>query len=174
MTAVALYTVWMASLPWMQGLQLDDGLQQHYGLVIADPAALHPAVKVLVSLHDAILGIALLFPLWMLHRLGRCFRHTNVLGVRTSMAVRHLAHSILAGQILLQALAGFFVGVAGAIAKVDGFEVLPAFSGYDIHTSFLGVLTEILAPLVVCITLYSLAWLIRIGAEAADDARGIV
>lgn len=174
--ASAAYTLWCLAMPWWQPDKLDPALlARHFDLVVSDPAAMTPAVKALLVPTFALTGLQALLPLFMLHRLGRCFSYENALDRRTAVAVRRLSHSIVASLVLLPALAGFLFAFAQTIAASTGVEMGLASSSFDSPASFLASLgAGVVLPLVACICLYSLAWLIRIGADAADDARSIV
>ncbi|WP_028916186.1 hypothetical protein [Pseudoxanthomonas sp. J35] len=170
------YTLWAVALLWLLPDALDaDLLARHFDLVVSDPAALGPVLKVLLTPAFALTGLQLLLPIAMLYRLGNRFDQPTPLNRRTAAAVRRLSHSIVISLIALPMLAGVLTGLAHVIAALDGVVVDTIRSGFDSIPHFLGGLgAGIGLPVVACTCLYSLAWRIRIGADASDDARSIV
>ena len=116
--------------------------------------------KILLSLSGIVWLLAYLMPLAALRRLGdRLYRH-DALSRPVADAFRWLAHSLplyallSLGALLLAAFAG----------EVGGGEQ-PKFS-----VSFSGIYLFLIA----CLCLYSVAHIMRLATEAADDARSIV
>lgn len=170
-----LYLAWLAYVPWLPtALQDPSILARYYSVLVAEPEALPTSIKLMFSLSGIAIGISILLPLWMLYRLGDRLRRDNALTPDTATAVRHLAHSIIASQVLLPFLAGILVGVAGSALSHAGGDMQLASSAFSSGGVVLKGLGEVFLLIVTCLCLYSLAWLIQVGAEAADDARSIV
>lgn len=174
--ALAAYLLWAVGMLWLQPGALDGQLlARHFGMTISDPTALGPVVKLLLTPSFALTGLQALLPIAMLYRLGNCFDQPTPLNRRTAAAVRRLSHPIVVSVLALPMLAGFLFAFAHLIALHDGVVLDHVRSSFDSLAVFLASLgAGIALPLVACTCLYSLAWLIRSGAEAADDVRSIV
>lgn len=130
-----------------------------------------PAIgKGMLGLKALTWTLACLWPLWALYCLGQALCLGNVLNQRTTAAFGQLAHSV-AGSLVLQAapdlIAGFLDGLSESAGLARPFRMTGDF-GFN-----LGVGGTYLA-IVACFCLYSIAYLMKLAADAADDARSIV
>ncbi len=120
-------------------------------------------------------GLQLLLPIIALYHVAGCFDQINPLARRTALAVRRLSHAMLASMLGIPFMVGSSMAIASVIAKRQGMVLELARPYLDSLPVVIGTLAaEILVPVVTCTCLYSLAWLIQAGADAADDAQGIV
>lgn len=180
MLASGAFTVWLACLPWLAVAVPSQAVLavfggQDYALFVVHSAGHPPVTRIMVSLGGLALGLMWYLPAWALYRLGRCFGSGNALNLNTSIALRQLGHALLISTVVLPILAGIFIVIATSLAGIQppdpdvGVPLLPAFLSLGAtlyHT--------VLLPLIASFCLYALAWLIQVGAEAADDSRSIV
>lgn len=176
MLLVGAYQLWLMLLPWLWPERMDAAfLLRRFDLVVPDVALIGPGSKAMLTLTAAIYALSPLLPLWMLYRLGRCLGRENALNAQTANSVRQLAHSLLASTLLIPLLGGI---AAGLVVFASAYSA----SGIEFQSSppqsfikFIADLgTGILILFVACTCLYSLAWLIQLGADASDDSRSIV
>lgn len=174
MFCVFLWALWLACIPWLPEFRLETGLlERHFRLQAESPALLVPEARTLLSISGLLQGLAWLLPLWMLRRVARSL-HADALSVSTATALRRLAHAILACSLLAPMLAGILAGMASETSAAAGTGPLTSVSGAHPGFGILAGLPGVFMILVACICLYSLSHIIRLGAEADDDARSIV
>ena len=116
--------------------------------------------KGLVSSIALLWAAAWLAPMIGLHHLGGRLHRFEALSPPVADAFRNLAHSLVTSY-LLQGVGGFMTG----IAEVAG--------GVQFNHPTWNVSIDYIF-LVACLCLYSMAHLMKLAAEAADDARSIV
>lgn len=161
MFGVGLYTLVMMGLASRPDPDVHL-LEFHYGLRAEAPLVLESAVRQAIALAGGLLGLSWLLPLWMLRRLGYSLNREDAPSARTAAVLRHLAHAVLA-SLGIRFLAERVLDFSSAIAQPGQLE----------HVARLALGSYFLT-LVACLCLYSLSHVIRLGAEAANDARSIV
>lgn len=116
--------------------------------------------KALVSASNFIWTLAYLLPLFALRSLGSNLYKHDALTLQVAHAFRWLAHSLLSNALLLM-LAGFLIAMAEETGGVSIYR-----SNVDISGGYIW--------LIACLCLYSVAHIMRLAAQAADDSRSIV
>ncbi len=109
------------------------------------------------------LFLSYLFPLMAMHGLGRRLMREEALSLPVANAFRRVGHSTLL-YALFQGIPEFVNGF------IDGFlgKTMPPF-----HLC-VGYFSELYLPIIASLCLYSVAHLMKLAAEAADDVRSIV
>jgi hypothetical protein len=116
--------------------------------------------KALVSASNFIWTLAYLLPLLALRRLGSKLYKHDALTLQVAHAFLWLAHALLSNALLLM-LAGFLIAMAEEAGGVHIYR-----SNFDISGGYIW--------LIACLCLYSVAHIMRLAAQASDDARSIV
>lgn len=158
--AIAVLGLLASAMPWLPDWNPQWAGWSLAGLSWQQTQAMNPQGKLLLSLSGLAWTLAYLLPLGALRRLGnRLYRH-DALTRPVADAFRWLAHSLL-----LYALVNFGAALLAAFASEVGGGDPPKFTlGFSGAYLFL----------VACLCLYSVAHLMRLAAEAADDSRSIV
>lgn len=121
---------------------------------------MNAAGKAWLSLAYAIWTLAYLLPLFALRKLGRALFRSEALTTPVAKAFLWLAHS-LPLNALLCFIAGMFIGIAAEVGGVEAHNFKLDIGGFYIF-------------LIATLCLYSVAHLMRLASEAADDSRSIV
>ena len=148
-----------AASPWIDMWALRTSAWSVFGMPAHEAAALPDDARMLLSAACLLVTLAFLLPLLALRQLGQRLRDGDALGRPVADAFRSLAHSLplMAGlRLVANALAGAAAGVGG-----DDYHL-----SVDVGDTYLF--------LIACLCLYSVAHLMRLAAETADDARSIV
>jgi hypothetical protein len=144
-----------------EGLPKWPILSRIWGLDLLRAAEMNMAGKVLLSLSNASLTLSLLLPLLALHNLGRTLSHSEVLSRPVAESFGKLARSLLLHYTVLQILAGMAVSFAEQVSDTSIYAPEWDFAGFYVW-------------LIACTCLYSVAHLMKLASEAADDSRSIV
>lgn len=148
-----------SAMPWLPDWNPQWVGWELGGLSWQQTQALNPQAKGLLSLAGAAWTVAYLMPLAALRRLGdRLYRH-DALARPVADAFRWLAHSLplYAALSLAAALLAVYASAVG-----------------DSEVKFAIGFSDIYLFLVACLCLYSVAHIMRLATEAADDSRSIV
>ena len=115
------------------------------------------------ALVDVFMCLSYLFPLVAMRGLGRSLMREEALSLPVAKAFRRVGHATLL-YALFRGMPDFVNGF------IDGFNgtTTPSF-----HLD-VGYFSDLYLPVIACVCLYSVAHLMKLAAEAADDARGIV
>lgn len=163
MFCIAIITLVMVSLPYQPHVKLESTTWQ--SLIDLDWNSVWAAdaiTKAWVSLSNGIWGLSYFLPLLALRQLGSKLHHHEALTLPVAKAFLWLAHALLAYAVL-QTLSGFLIGF------VDGFR---GSALYKPSVSLDFSLTYVW--LIGCLCLYSVAHLMQLAAQTADDSRSIV
>jgi hypothetical protein len=114
----------------------------------------------MLTLSSICLMLSYLAPLFALRMLGRSLYRNEALTLPVANAFRQLAHSLLL-YALLQFTSGLLAGFIDVGSDQPGFKYR-----IDFGQPYLLV--------VACLCLYSVAPLMKLAAQAADDSRSIV
>ena len=151
----------LIAMPWLTDWNPQSGLWQAIsGLDWNEVVHLNGAGKTLVCVSNVLWTLAYLLPLIALRHLGSSLYGHEALTSPIATAFRWLAHSMLANIALLMA-AGFLIAMAEEAGNLHIYH-----STFDIRGDYLWI--------IACVCLYSVAHLMRLATEAADDARSIV
>lgn len=160
MTGVAVFGLLTMFMPWVPDWSPQwSGWRFGPGLEWKELVGMHPAGKQLLSTSAALWTAAQLIPLLALRQLGKRLYRNEALSRPVADAFRWLAHSLLlyaafgTAARLLESLA-IAVGQARETISID-FDRVYLF-------------------LIACLCLYSVAHLMRLATDAADDVRSIV
>ena len=159
MVAVAVFGILTSAMPWMPDWHPQASGWNLAGLDWRQTQALNQEGKTQLSLAGLTWTLAYLLPLVMLRRLGkRLYRH-EALSRPVADAFLWLAHSLL----LFAALR--FAGSLLVLSAVAAGSSTATF-GINFSDAYLFV--------ILCLGMYSVAHIMRLAAEAADDSRSIV
>ncbi|WP_024868139.1 hypothetical protein [Pseudoxanthomonas suwonensis] len=158
---VALFGLLLMGLPWLSDWQPQASTWSRvahveWGLI----RDMGTTGRRLLSLAFALWTLGYLLPLVALRRLGSALHRHEALSRPVARAFAWLAHSLPAYALLVLAQE-LLVAVACEIEGVRQIHVEADFGGIYLF-------------LVACLCLYSVAHLMRLATEAADDARSIV
>ena len=141
----------ISGIEWQQAIHLDS------------------TSKAFLSLSFVAWTLSYLLPLSALRRLGRNLYRHEALTLPVANAFRWLAHSVLIG-LLLQGVpdagAGFINGLAEGYNAAGTTPIRHVPHGFGVGTTYIAI--------IACVCLYSVAHLMKLAAEAAEDSRSIV
>ncbi|HET7161319.1 MAG TPA: hypothetical protein VFI32_01420 [Rhodanobacteraceae bacterium] len=158
---VCLLGLCLVAMPWLHDWNPQSAVWSKIsGLDWSQVVRLNGAGKVLVAVSNLFWTLAYLLPLVALRHLGNSLYRQEALTLPIATAFRWLAHSMLANIVLLMA-AGFLIAMAEEAGQLRIYH-----STFDVRGDYMWV--------IACICLYSVAHLMRLATEAADDARSIV
>ncbi len=159
-TCVAAMGFMLTMMSWLPDWAPQASVWTIAGIEWKQAVVMNTTGKWLLSTAGMLWTLAYLTPLIALRRLGRCLYANEALSRPVADAFRWLAHSVLgfalfnAGSIVLAAIAA------------EGNHV----PQHDISISVAGCYLFLIA----CLCLYSVAHLMQLATEAADDAQSIV
>ena len=149
------------AMPWLPSgapdwLNWDIG-----GIELHEAMTMTPAGKAMLSLAAGLWTLAYLVPLQCLRRFGQCLYRDEALSRPVADAMLWLAHSL---PICLA------LTFAATLLALIGAEVGTGGTRHSYRISF--AQPYLLA--IACLGMYSVAHIMRLAAEAADDSRSIV
>lgn len=160
MVTMLVIGVMTSAMPWMPDWNPQWLGWNPAGLSWQQTLTMNSEGKLLLSLAGITSTLAFLIPLMALRRLGdRLYRH-DALTRPVADAFRWLAHSVVL-HAMIRIAAMLLAATAG---EVGGGDTVPlTFSFSSAYLLF-----------VTCICLYSIAHIMRLATEAADDSRSII
>ena len=156
---IALLGFFLIAMPWLPDWNPQAPFWRVEGITWEQSVHMTPTNKLLLSLAATVKTLAWLAPLVALYRLGRRLHDNEPLSQPVAGAFRWLAHSLPA----YMALSATSILLAAFTAETSN---TPYPLGIDFGNTYLFVIS--------CLCLYSVAHLMRLATEAADDARSIV
>lgn len=163
MFCVGIIGIVMMTLPYQSGAKLESHFWQ--GLIALDWKQVWAggaASKAWISLSNGVWALSYFLPLLALRRLGSKLYRDEALTAPVAKAFLWLAHALPAYAVL-QALSGFLIGF------------LAGFNGTALYQPSLSLdFSQLYLCVIACLCLYSVAHLMRLATQAADDSRSIV